>query len=48
MINISTSSDQKKMKYSSAESSHQDESNGGRIEFIGAIDAKLLSGISKT
>jgi hypothetical protein len=36
------------MKHSSAESSHQDELNGGRIEFLGVIDAKLLSDMSKT
>ena len=26
------------MKYSSSESSHQDESNGGKIAFVGGID----------
>jgi hypothetical protein len=36
------------MKHNLAESSHQDESNGNKIEFIGAIDIELLSEIPKT
>ena len=39
--NISLSSDYKKMKHSSLESSHRDGSNGNRIAFLALIDGKL-------
>ena len=37
-MNISASSDHRRIKYSSLESSHRDESNGGDRMHIGAID----------
>jgi hypothetical protein len=41
LISNLLSSDHKKMKYSSLELSHQDESNGSRFTFVGLIHKKV-------
>ena len=41
-MNISASSDCKKMKHNSLESSRQGESNGGSFMFLDAMDAEIF------
>src|SRR5436305_2628234 len=46
-LNISASSDRRKMCHSSLESSHNGESNGGKIVFLQSLDVEILSETSK-
>jgi hypothetical protein len=41
-MNISASSDRRKVKHSSLEPSRQEESNGGRFIFLPSLDAEIF------